>query len=231
MGEFEDGDPDSGEVSDLHGIAPAVDDPRLPIDDPREHALVFGDPGLDEPRHGGLTAHNLRAIADRASGLDAIGHDASATSLSSSSTTQSPPTTLAHDRCTPPHRRSRLAATSPGLSLAVAELRQAAASPGPSLAVAKLRQAAAVLSRCCGGHLPCRRWGLRPRARPRDDALPISHIAAVADTNALLLLLHPKPLQPQAHTCGDTLPSPVSSLPPPPSSSPASPRGRPTREE
>lgn len=137
MGEFEDGDPDSGEVSDLHSIAPAVDDPRLPINNPREHALVFGDPGLDEPRHGGLTAHNLRAIADRASGLDAIGHDASATSLSSSSTTQRPPTTLAHDRCTPPHRRSRLAATSPGLSLAVAELRQAAASPSPSLAIAK----------------------------------------------------------------------------------------------
>uniref|UniRef100_A0A0E0IRA6 Uncharacterized protein n=1 Tax=Oryza nivara TaxID=4536 RepID=A0A0E0IRA6_ORYNI len=156
MGEFEDGDPDSGEVSDLHGIAPAVDDPRLPIDDPREHALVFGDPGLDEPRHGGLTAHNLRAIADRASGLDAIGHDTSATSLSSSSTTQRPPTTLAHDRCTPPHRRSHLAATSPGLSLAVAELRQAAASPGPSLAIAKLRQAVAVLSRCCGGRSTCR---------------------------------------------------------------------------
>nr|BAD23665.1 hypothetical protein [Oryza sativa Japonica Group] len=193
-GEFEDGDPGSGEVSDLHGIAPAVEDPRLPVDDPRKHALVFGDPGLDKPRHGGLTAHDLRAIADRASGLDATGHGASATSLSSSSTTQRPPRTPAHDRCTPPHRRSRLAATSLGLSLAVAELRQAAASPGPSLAVAELCQAAAVLSRCCGGHLPCRRWGLRPRARPRDDALPFSRIATVVDINALLLLLPPKPL-------------------------------------
>uniref|UniRef100_A0A0E0NFC7 Uncharacterized protein n=1 Tax=Oryza rufipogon TaxID=4529 RepID=A0A0E0NFC7_ORYRU len=189
-----DGDPGSGEVSDLHGIAPAVEDPRLPVDDPRKHALVFGDPGLDKPRHGGLTAHDLRAIADRASGLDATGHGASATSLSSSSTTQRPPRTPAHDRCTPPHRRSRLAATSLGLSLAVAELRQAAASPGPSLAVAELCQAAAVLSRCCGGHLPCRRWGLRPRARPRDDALPFSRIATVVDINALLLLLPPKPL-------------------------------------
>uniref|UniRef100_A0A0E0CKZ0 Uncharacterized protein n=1 Tax=Oryza meridionalis TaxID=40149 RepID=A0A0E0CKZ0_9ORYZ len=92
-GELEDRNPGSGEVSDLRGIAPAVDDPRLPVDDPHKHALVFGDPGLDEPRHGRLTAHDLRAIADRASGLDATGHGASATSLSSSSTTQCPPTT------------------------------------------------------------------------------------------------------------------------------------------